>query len=136
ADAAKVGRAFSNKAIEMALAHYPGFHTTGPPREESPYAVYWPTVVPASLIAQTVHLDGVEYTVPQSPRRRHRARCRRHPRRRPCCRRRLAGRPGARRSDESWARAPATRAVTPTSGSGRGRPRPTRGCSRLLPLTR
>jgi hypothetical protein len=63
-DPAKVGRAFSNKAIEMALAHYPGFHTGGPPREESPYAVYWPTVVPASLITQTVHVDGAEYAVP------------------------------------------------------------------------
>src|SRR5262249_60575374 len=31
---------------------------------ESPYAVYWPPFAPASLITQTVHLDGAEYAVP------------------------------------------------------------------------
>src|SRR5205814_512680 len=30
-DAARVGRAFSNKAVEMALANYPGFFITSPP---------------------------------------------------------------------------------------------------------
>ncbi len=62
-DAAKVGRAFSNKAIEMALAHYPGFHMTSPPTEESPYAVYWPALVPSELIEQTVHVDDGEVTI-------------------------------------------------------------------------
>ncbi|MEK7714420.1 MAG: acyclic terpene utilization AtuA family protein, partial [candidate division NC10 bacterium] len=62
-DAAKVGRAFSNKAIEMALAHYPGFHMTAPPTEESPYAVYWPALVPSELIEQVVHVDGREVTI-------------------------------------------------------------------------
>jgi len=57
-EAARVGRAFSNKAIEMALAHYPGFHLTSPPTEESPYAVYWPALVPSGLIEQTVHVGG------------------------------------------------------------------------------
>jgi hypothetical protein len=62
-DPAKVGRAFSNKAIEMALAHYPGFHMTSPPTEESPYAVYWPALVPSELIEQVVHVDGREVTI-------------------------------------------------------------------------
>jgi hypothetical protein len=62
-DAKKVGRAFSNKAIEMALASYPGFHMTSPPTEESPYAVYWPALVPAELIEQVVHLGGEATTV-------------------------------------------------------------------------
>jgi hypothetical protein len=62
-DPAKVGRAFSNKAIEMALAHYPGFHLTSPPTEESPYAVYWPALVPSAEIEQRVHLDGETTTV-------------------------------------------------------------------------
>jgi hypothetical protein len=62
-DAAKVGRAFSNKAIEMALAHSPGFHMTAPPTEESPYAVYWPALVPSELIEQVVHVDGREVTI-------------------------------------------------------------------------
>ena len=63
-DAAKVGRAFSNKAIEMALAHYPGFHMTAPPSEETAYAVYWPAVIPAPLIEQEVHLDGETVRIP------------------------------------------------------------------------
>ena len=57
-DPAKVGRAWSNRAIEMALAHYPGFHMTSPPTEETAYAVYWPTLIPSSLIEQVAHSDG------------------------------------------------------------------------------
>jgi hypothetical protein len=63
-DAGKVGRAFSNRAIEMALAHYPGFHTTAPPGDESAFAVYWPAVLPAELVEQVVHVDGREIPVP------------------------------------------------------------------------
>jgi acyclic terpene utilization AtuA family protein len=62
-DAAKVGRALSNKAIEMALAHYPGFHMTGPPSEETAYAVYWPALIPSELIEQRVHVDGRDIPV-------------------------------------------------------------------------
>lgn len=62
-DAAKVGRAFSNRAIEMALAHYPGFHMTSPPTEESPYAVYWPALVPSELIEQVAHVEGEEIKI-------------------------------------------------------------------------
>ncbi len=57
-DPKKVGRAFSNKAIELALAHYPGFHLTAPPAEESPYAVYWPALVPSELVEPVVHVEG------------------------------------------------------------------------------
>lgn len=62
-DPAKVGRAFSNKVIEMALAHYPGFTMTTPPTEESPYAVYWPALIPSRLIEHTVHFEGQETLV-------------------------------------------------------------------------
>ncbi|MBI4588281.1 MAG: DUF1446 domain-containing protein [Candidatus Rokubacteria bacterium] len=64
---ARVGRAFSSKAIELALAHYPGFTMTAPPGEESPYAVYWPTLVPSPLIDQVVHFEGE--TIPIAPTR-------------------------------------------------------------------
>ena len=58
-DESKVGRAFSNAAMELALAGYAGFHTTGPPTGASAFGVYWPTLVPAGLVTQTVHLpDG------------------------------------------------------------------------------
>jgi len=46
-DQAKVGRAFSNKVIEMVLANYPGFFTTTPPTDATSYGVYWPALVPA-----------------------------------------------------------------------------------------
>jgi Acyclic terpene utilisation family protein AtuA len=57
-DPAKVGRAFSAAAIELALASYPGCYTTTPPGDASPYGVYWPTLVRADLIDQTVVLDN------------------------------------------------------------------------------
>jgi hypothetical protein len=63
-DAAKVGRAFSSKAVEMALANYPGFFVTTPPAEASPFGVYWPALVPSELIEQRVHIGGDVITVP------------------------------------------------------------------------
>ena len=58
-DERKVGRAFSNAAMELALGGYAGFHTTSPPTAASAFGVYWPTLVPAALVTQTVHLpDG------------------------------------------------------------------------------
>jgi hypothetical protein len=53
-DAQKVGRAFSGKAIEMALASYPGFTMTHPPGRESRFGVYWPALVPADAVEQRV----------------------------------------------------------------------------------
>ena len=56
-DAAKVGRAFANAAIEMALASYPGFFATTPPSAESPFGVYWPALVPRELVREVVVTD-------------------------------------------------------------------------------
>jgi hypothetical protein len=56
-DPAKVGRAFSGAAIELALASYPGCYTTTPPGDATPYGVYWPTLVRADLVEQVVVLD-------------------------------------------------------------------------------
>jgi hypothetical protein len=63
-DARKVGRAFSNKVVEMALANYPGFFLTSPPTDASPYGVYWPTVVPSNLIEHSVVIGDDRLTVP------------------------------------------------------------------------
>jgi Acyclic terpene utilisation family protein AtuA len=57
-DERKVGRAFSNAAVELALAGYAGFHTTTPPAAASAFGVYWPAVIPAALVAEQVHLPG------------------------------------------------------------------------------
>ena len=57
-DPAKVGRAFSSAAIELALASYPGCYTTTPPGDATSYGVYWPALVRADAVEQVVVLDG------------------------------------------------------------------------------
>jgi hypothetical protein len=57
-DPAKVGRAFSNAAIELALASYPGCYTTTPPGDATPYGVYWPALVRADAVEQVAVLDN------------------------------------------------------------------------------
>jgi hypothetical protein len=59
-DPRKVGRAFSNATMELALGGYAGFHTTTPPTTESAFGVYRPAAVPRAAVAQTVVLPGGE----------------------------------------------------------------------------
>jgi len=66
-DQSKVGRAFSNKVIEMVLANYPGFYTTSPPSDASSFGVYWPALVPASFPEHTVVIDGERVAIPPAP---------------------------------------------------------------------
>ena len=67
-DAKKVGRAFSSKAIEIALASYPGLYFTTIPREASAYGVYWPALVEPRWVNQrVVHYDGAVEEVPILP---------------------------------------------------------------------
>jgi hypothetical protein len=53
-DPSKVGRPFTAKMIEMALANYPGFHTASGLSSESAYGVYWPALVPVDAIDEVV----------------------------------------------------------------------------------
>jgi hypothetical protein len=67
-DPTKVGRAFSNAAIELVLANYPGCYTTTPPTDATPYGIYWPTLIRADLVDQTVVLpDGRRVPVKPPP---------------------------------------------------------------------
>ncbi len=61
-DRLKVGRMFSNAAVGLALANYPGFTMTAPPGPESPNVVYWPALVaqPPSFVT----VDGETVEVP------------------------------------------------------------------------
>ncbi|HEY4005468.1 MAG TPA: acyclic terpene utilization AtuA family protein [Pseudonocardia sp.] len=69
-DPRKVGRAFSNAAMELALGGYAGFHTTTPPTPETAYGVYWPALIPRNLVEQVVVLpDGTSRTIPDTPPR-------------------------------------------------------------------
>ncbi len=121
-DEKKVGRAFSNAVIELALASIPGFFGVGGgPGAGRPFGVYEPACVPADVVPQEVVVLGgetreISSVIPQAPasvtpppgplRRRPRAR------------------PRARRSGASSAPAPATRAATPTSASSRAATKP------------
>ena len=70
ADGAKVGRAFSGKVVEMALASYPGFTMTSPPGAEQQFGVYWPALVSAAAVEHRVVLeDGREIDVEPTPAR-------------------------------------------------------------------
>ena len=63
-----VGRAFSNATMELALAGYPGFHTTTPPSSESAFGIYRPAAVPRTAVTQTVVLpDGTRQVVADPP---------------------------------------------------------------------
>lgn len=67
-DAAKVGRAFSSAAVELALASYPGFTLTSQPGAATPYGVYWPSLVPATEVPHVVvHHDGRREDIPHTP---------------------------------------------------------------------
>lgn len=57
-DPQKAGRGFSRAAVELALANYPGLFLTTPPGDASPYAIYWPTTIPAELVPISVVVDG------------------------------------------------------------------------------
>ncbi|GAA2534821.1 acyclic terpene utilization AtuA family protein [Winogradskya humida] len=59
ADPKVVGRAFTNAAVELALASYPGFFSTTPPGDARPYGVFTAEYVPQSIPAHEVVLaDG------------------------------------------------------------------------------
>ena len=60
-----VGRAFSSKIVEIVLASYPGLFCTTPPTDASPFAVYWPALVPADVAKQVVvSEDGTHTPIP------------------------------------------------------------------------
>lgn len=66
-DQAKVGRDFTRAAVELALAHYPGFFLTSPPTDATPYAVYRPVVIPSAMVRHHVEIDGETLTVDPTP---------------------------------------------------------------------
>jgi Acyclic terpene utilisation family protein AtuA len=53
-----VGRAFTARITELALASYPGMFGAGLTSGPQAFGVYWPTVVPASLVRQQVTVAG------------------------------------------------------------------------------
>ena len=66
-DAQKVGRAFSNRIVEMALASYPGFFMTTTPTAEAQVGVYWPALVPSDAVDHRVVIHGEAVDVSHTP---------------------------------------------------------------------
>ena len=63
-DPKALGRAFSNEAIELALASIPGFHVTAPPGDASPYGVFSAAYVDAALVPHVAVLpDGTRVDI-------------------------------------------------------------------------
>ena len=58
-----VGRLFSAKIIELALANIPGFFAQGGVKSSGPVIIYWPALVDSKHIIEKVHIDGEEIEV-------------------------------------------------------------------------
>ena len=58
-----VGRLFSAKIIELALANIPGFFAQGGVKSSGPVIIYWPALVDSKHINEKVHIDGEEIEV-------------------------------------------------------------------------
>jgi hypothetical protein len=64
ADPKAIGRTFSGAAVELALASYPGFHVTAPPRDAEPYGVFTTAHVAAGDVAHVAVLaDGARIAI-------------------------------------------------------------------------
>ena len=67
-DETKVGRAFSNAAVEVALGSYAGFFATAPPGGATPYGVYMAGFVAQDVPAhEVVHDDGTVSPIDPPP---------------------------------------------------------------------
>jgi hypothetical protein len=63
-DDKRIGRPFSNAAVEIALASYPGCTLTSPPGAATMYGVYWPALMPNDLVRhEAVLADGTRLTI-------------------------------------------------------------------------
>jgi hypothetical protein len=67
-DPRRVGRAFSNATMELALGGYAGFHTTTPPTVESAFGIYRPAAVPRAAVRHVAVLpDGARRVIDDPP---------------------------------------------------------------------
>lgn len=66
-DEKKVGRPFSAKVVELALANIPGFNLTNPPEGATPFVRHWPTLLGNQWVQQTVTLGEEQWVVPAWP---------------------------------------------------------------------
>ena len=58
-----VGRLFSAKIIELALANIPGFFAQGGVKSSGPVIVYWPALINSKHIKEIVHINEKEIEI-------------------------------------------------------------------------
>jgi hypothetical protein len=58
-----VGRIFTAKIIELALANYPGFFSKETPGPGSPFIRYWPCLIDSKYVSEQIHFKGEEHIV-------------------------------------------------------------------------
>lgn len=66
-DRDKLGRVFTGKAIELALANVPGITLDGLPGDPMPCGVFWPCLIPRDLVGHKVHTDDDTFDIPHPP---------------------------------------------------------------------
>ncbi len=62
-DQKKVGKMFSSRVVELALANIPGFTLTSPPSDAVPAIMHWPALVSNKHLRHMVYIDGKEFVV-------------------------------------------------------------------------
>ena len=58
-----VGRLFTAKIIELALANYPGFFSKTPPGPGTPFIRYWPALIDSKHVYEKIHFSGEEHMI-------------------------------------------------------------------------
>ena len=64
-DDSRLGRVLTARVVELGLSTYPGFY--GGPSSSGAYGVYWPSLVPNSLLTHEVWVDGSRLDVAPTP---------------------------------------------------------------------
>ncbi|HIF19714.1 MAG TPA: DUF1446 domain-containing protein [Gammaproteobacteria bacterium] len=58
-----VGRVFTAKVVELALANYPGWFSKDSIGSGTPFIVYWPALIDSKYVKELVHIDNKETEV-------------------------------------------------------------------------
>jgi hypothetical protein len=57
-DSKIVGRIFTAKIVELALANYPGWFSKDSIGSGTPFIIYWPTTIDSKFVKEVVHING------------------------------------------------------------------------------
>jgi hypothetical protein len=66
-EAARVGKAFAARVVELSLSSVAGHSITHPPEDATPFSVYWPALIDAAKVEQRVTLEQDSWLVAHTP---------------------------------------------------------------------